>query len=250
MRVVACRRAPATLRAEARVAATDTLKVNEIFASLQGEGPSLGAPALFVRLALCNLRCEWCDTRYTWDFERYDPAREIHPTEITDIAARIANARERRVVITGGEPLMQQGPLGRLFELVPRSVTIEVETNGTFAPEAPLAARVDQWNVSPKLAHAGDPRERRIRLDALTALRDTRRAFLKLVVRSSADALEVRELVAALAWPRERVLLMPEAGTPAAHQARAEQVAALCQEYGFRFSPRLHVLLWGGERAR
>lgn len=232
------------------MAVSDTLKINEIFASLQGEGPSLGAPALFVRLALCNLRCEWCDTRYTWDFERYDPAREVHPTEITDIAARIANARERRVVITGGEPLMQQGPLGRLFELIPRSVAIEVETNGTFVPEPALVSRVDQWNVSPKLSHAGDAREKRIRLDALAALRDTQRAFLKLVVRTPSDVAEVRELVQALAWPRERVFLMPEAATNTAHQERAEGVAALCQEQGYRFSPRLHVLLWGGERAR
>ena len=232
------------------MAAADTLKINEIFASLQGEGPSLGAPSLFVRLALCNLRCDWCDTRYTWDFERYDPAREIHPTPVAEVAARIASAPDRRVVITGGEPLMQQAPLARLFELIPSSTAVEVETNGTVAPEPALAARVDQWNVSPKLAHAGDSADRRIRLDSLAALRDTGRAFLKFVLRSAADLAEAHALVDALAWPRERVFLMPEASTPDLHAERAASVAALCEEHGYRFTPRLHVLLWRGERAR
>jgi organic radical activating enzyme len=232
------------------VTVASTLKVNEIFASLQGEGASLGAPSLFVRLALCNLRCEWCDTRYTWEFERYDRDREVHPTAVTEVAARIISAPERRVVITGGEPLMQQAALAQLFELIPASIAVEVETNGTLAPEPSLVARVDQWNVSPKLSHAGDEAARRIKIDVLRAFRDTGRAFLKFVVRERDDIGEVRALVHELAWPEERVLLMPEATTAAVHAERSALLAALCQEHGFRFSPRLHVLLWGGERAR
>ncbi|MFZ5895931.1 MAG: 7-carboxy-7-deazaguanine synthase QueE [Myxococcota bacterium] len=233
-----------------RVASPDTLKINEIFASLQGEGPSLGSPSLFVRLALCNLRCEWCDTRYTWDFERYDPAKEIHSTPVQEVAARIRQAPEDRVVITGGEPLLQQAALSRLLELIPADKQVEVETNGTISPEAGVAARVNQWNVSPKLAHAGDALSKRIRPEVLRALLDTGRAFLKFVVRGASDLVEVRALLEPLQWPNERVFLMPEATTPELHAERAEVLAALCREHGYRFTPRLHVLLWGGERAR
>jgi len=232
------------------LAVTDSLKINEIFASLQGEGPSLGAPSLFVRLALCNLRCEWCDTRYTWDFERFDYAREVHPTPVSEVAERIRSAPETRVIVTGGEPLMQQAALSQLFELIPESTHIEVETNGTLSPDSALIARVNQWNVSPKLAHAGDPEARRIRPQVLRTFLRTERAFLKFVLREANDLVEVQGLLAALDWPKERVFLMPEASTPSEHAARADALAALCLAHGYRFSPRLHVLLWGGERAR
>jgi organic radical activating enzyme len=127
---------------------------------------------------------------------------------------------------------------------------VEVETNGTFAPSEALSRRVDQWNVSPKLSHSGETRERRLKLSALAALRLTERAYLKLVVSSDADREEIEALLRMLDWPRERVYLMPEASSPEAHLERAVPVAALCEELRVRFSPRLHVLLWGGERGR
>jgi 7-carboxy-7-deazaguanine synthase len=228
----------------------EQLKLSEIFSSLQGEGPSAGAPALFVRLALCNLRCSWCDTRYTWDFERYDYEREVSLAPLAQLSERIRASREGRVIFTGGEPLLQQGALAKLFASLPNDLKIEIETNGTLVPDRALAERVDQWNVSPKLAHAGDPEARRIRSDALFALRDTGRSFLKFVLQRADDLSEVEALIERFAWPRERVYLMPEAVTPNEHAERANVVAGLCQEHGLRFSPRLHVLLWGGERGR
>jgi organic radical activating enzyme len=113
-----------------------------------------------------------------------------------------------------------------------------------------LAERVNQWNVSPKLAHSGDPEARRIRSDALLSLRDTGRAFLKFVLQQEQDLSEVDALIERLAWPHARVFLMPEASTPDEHASRAELVAELCQRRGFRFSPRLHVIWWGGARGR
>src|SRR3954468_10173863 len=91
------------------------LKVSEIFESLQGEGVSTGMPCIFVRLAQCNLHCTWCDTKYTWDFERYryeDEGREVTAREI---AERVNATVSRRLVLTGGEPLLQQRPLREVF---------------------------------------------------------------------------------------------------------------------------------------
>ena len=228
----------------------EIFKLSEIFTSLQGEGPSAGAPAVFVRLALCNLRCGWCDTRYTWDFERYRYDDEVHEVPVARVAERIESSGVRRVIVTGGEPLLQTGALERLLQQLADDVVVEVETNGTLAPSPALAARVNQWNLSVKLEHSGESLERRVKPAAVAAFRQTERAFLKLVVRSAADRDEVAALIERLEWPRERVYLMPEAADRRAHEERALPVASLCGELGVRFAPRLHVLLWGGERGR
>ncbi len=224
------------------------LRLSEVFDSLQGEGVSLGKPCRFVRLSLCNLHCHYCDTKYTWDFEHFDFEREVHERSIDAVAEAIREAPSRHVVITGGEPLLQQRALSLVLERVPADVFIEIETNGTRVPLPALAARVNQWNVSPKLTSAGDPEALRIRPDALTALRDTGRAYLKLVVRSEADRAEAEALREGLGFARERTLLMPEASTPAELAARSAEVATWAQALNVRFSTRLHVTLWGGKR--
>jgi organic radical activating enzyme len=121
-------------------------------------------------------------------------------------------------------------------------------SNGTIAPCAALLARVDQWNVSPKLTSGGDSEPQRVVPDALTALRDTNRAWLKLVVEDERDLADADVLVAQLAWPRERVLLMPQAQTREQLAARAPLVAAAALARRYRFSTRLHIELWGGRR--
>jgi organic radical activating enzyme len=222
-------------------------KLSEIFESLQGEGASAGQPAVFLRLALCNLRCTWCDTKYTWDFDSFRYEDEVHPTSTADVVAKIRAASARRLIITGGEPLLQEA---KLLELLPAlgDFVIEIETNGTRKPGPELLARVDQWNVSPKLASSGEPRERSFHPEALFALRDSGRAYLKLVVASEADFAEADRVLAELDWPRERVLLMPEARTRSELEARSPLVAAAALRRGVRFSSRLHVALWDGRR--
>lgn len=226
------------------------LRLSEIFSSLQGEGPSLGLPALFVRLAVCNLRCSWCDTRYSWDFERYDYDKEVFTLSAAALSERLLAERPPRVIFTGGEPLLQQRALLPVIAALPAATQIEVETNGTMVPDAFLLERVNQWNVSPKLAHAGDDAARRIRIEALLSLRASERAFLKFVVEATNDLEEVLGLVEQLRWPAERVSLMPQAKNASELAARSGWVAESCQRAGFRFSPRLHLLLWAGERGR
>lgn len=226
-----------------------TLKVAELFDSLQGEGPTAGAPCTFLRLALCNLACRWCDTPYTWDWSRHRPEDEVRRLPVEGVAARLAAARGGRVVITGGEPLLQRAALEALLARLP-GVTVEVETNGTLEPGARLAGRVDQWNVSPKLAHSGEPPERRWRKEALAALAGTGRAWWKLVLRGPEDREEARRLADDAALPPERVLVMPLAATPEELSERGPRVAAVALAEGWRYSPRLHVELWRGARGR
>lgn len=224
------------------------LEVSEIFRSLQGEGPSVGAPAVFLRLGVCNLRCAWCDTPYTWDFARYDYDAEVTERSVGDVRAALEPLSGQRLVITGGEPMLQQTALAALLAGLDASVPVEVETNGTLAPEPALSARVDQWNVSPKLANSGEPERRRLIGDALASLRDTGRAFLKLVIESADDLGEADALVKRLSWPLERVVYMPQASTPELLAERSPWLAEACRERGVRFSTRLHVALWGARR--
>lgn len=228
----------------------ELLRLSEIFDSLQGEGPSAGQPCRFVRLALCNLRCRYCDTKYTWDFERYDYEREVRAVALDEVVAQVRAAPARRVVITGGEPLLQQRALAKLLERVPADIFMEIETNGTRVPLPSLAARVDQWNVSPKLAGAGDSEALRIKPEALKALRDTGRAYLKLVVATEQERDEAEALRARFGFEPARTLLMPEAATREELAARAPTVAAWSQALGVGFSNRLHVALWGGARGK
>jgi organic radical activating enzyme len=230
------------------VGTSDVLRLSEVFDSLQGEGVNVGKPCRFVRLSLCNLHCHYCDTKYTWDFKQFDYDEEVREASLEEVARQLREAPAGHVVLTGGEPLLQQRALSKVLERVPPELFIEVETNGTRVPLPALLARVNQWNVSPKLASAGDPETLRIRPEALLALRDTGRAYLKLVVATETDRHEAELLRDRFGFARDRTLLMPEATTPAQLDARSPQVAAWSQELGVRFSSRLHVSLWGGRR--
>src|SRR5678815_557247 len=93
----------------------------EVFASIQGEGVSIGVPSVFVRLSECNLKCTYCDTKYTWDWESFnrdDETAETATSELVERVVAIAGEHTRNVVITGGEPLLQQVPLAELASLL------------------------------------------------------------------------------------------------------------------------------------
>ncbi len=222
------------------------LKVSEIFDSVQGEGPSAGAACTFLRLAGCNLTCSWCDTTYSWDWQRHDYATNVTVSTLEQTFQRCRNAE--RLVITGGEPLLQRRALEALLALLPHHLPIEVETNGTILPTTALLKRVTQWNVSPKLTNSGEPPQRRLNVEALSALRATGRAWLKLVVATETDADEALALTAELAWPRGRVCLMPLAATRDEYRSSLPVVQRLCVQHEVALSPRLHVERWDGRR--
>lgn len=228
----------------------DELVVSEVFGpTFQGEGPSLGQRAGFVRLGRCNLDCSWCDTPYTWDWERHDPAAELRRVPVGAVVDALAAMDPEIVVVTGGEPLLQQRRLVPLLEAcATHGWATEVETNGTLAPDDAVVALVTRWNVSPKLANSGIPVERRIVPSALDALRSTGAAVFKFVVSQPADLDEVASLVDACAL--SPVWIMPEGTDARTVLARARQLAEPVLARGWNLTTRLHVLLWGDERGR
>ena len=219
----------------------------EIFASVQGEGRSAGLLCTFVRLSRCNLACTWCDTAYTWRFTDYDrKANQIILSE-ADTAARIMALGGERLVITGGEPLLQGANLARMAVLL-SGHRIEIETNGTVAPHASLDQLVAQYNVSPKLKHSGNPAEIALLSERLAVWSNEPKANFKFVISSPEDLPEVLALQQTYAIPSERIQLMPEGTTSAAIRARTAWLAPLALDHGLGFSDRLHIHLYGDTR--
>lgn len=221
--------------------------VNEVFGpTVQGEGPSTGRRCGFVRLGKCNLACSFCDTPYTWRWTDHDPAVELHELATDTILERLDAMGVDMVVITGGEPLLQQRDLAPLVDALraDRGWRVEVETAGTIAP----TLDVDQWNVSPKLENSGNPRDRRYKPDVLRAFRDTGRAVFKFVIESPTDLDEVAAIVNECGLGD--VWLMPEGTDAAALGERLRWIAPAAIERGWNVTTRLHIALWGNERGR
>mgnify|MGYP002785085719 FL=1 len=241
----------------ALVLATTVPGEPEIFASLQGEGPSAGMPVAFVRLSRCNLACSWCDTPYTWHFEgdnRPHRGGETYPRqanqvtmEPAEVAARIAALGQERLVITGGEPLLQGGALAEMLAALP-DIAVEIETNGTVAAPARLDIRVDQYNVSPKLAHSGNEAQLALIPERLDAYASDPRAFFKFVIAAPGDVDEVLALHRRYRFRPGHVFLMAEGTDSATLREREAWLSELCLEQGFRLSDRLHIHLYGDTR--
>ena len=240
--------------------------VPEIFHSLQGEGVSCGKPSVFVRLSQCNLHCIWCDTAYTWNFQgtefphrddapgaprKFDRALETIDLTVEALADRLVSQPCRRIIFTGGEPLLQQRELGDLVQRLKSAdpdFHIEIETNGTIKPLGLAADLIDQFNVSPKLAHSGNATALRLKPDALRFYAADLRANLKIVVADPADLAEVEALVSNCGMPASRVWLMPEGRSPQELRAREPWLAEACLKAGYNFTDRLHIHLYGDTR--
>lgn len=221
------------------------MRIAELFYSIQGEGSLIGVPSFFIRSTGCNLRCSWCDTPYTsWQPE----GTELSLRQILD---EVRAHPARHVVVTGGEPMIQPEIIPLTEQLRGAGLHITIETAGTvFQPVA-----CDLMSISPKLANStpeGDwaARHERVRLQP-GVLMDLMARYdyqLKFVIEKPEDLAEVRDLAAAVAADAGRVILMPEGTDPDRLRERAVWLAEICKEEGFRFSPRLHVDLWGNRR--
>jgi 7-carboxy-7-deazaguanine synthase len=236
------------------------MKVNEIFGpTIQGEGKSTGLEVLFLRLTGCNLHCIWCDTPYTWNWVgtphlhpvKCDPAVEIHEMSIDDILVRLnelSQGKVKALVISGGEPLIQQKELIKLIrKLKDASWWVEIETNGTIPPTPEMIELVDQFNCSPKLSNSGDLEKLRVRSRALSVLATNPNAWFKFVVSCELDIQEIQEYISR--FNLQNVFLMPLGKTKEELDKTREMTKALTERLGLQFSDRLHIVMFGAKRA-
>ena len=116
------------IREEAIVttATKEMLSISEIYTSIQGEGRYTGIPTTFVRLQGCPLRCIWCDSRFTWPFQK------VHDTSVDDVIAKVEEFNLRYVCVTGGEPLAQNATEGLFKDLIRNHFKVTCETSGAY----------------------------------------------------------------------------------------------------------------------
>lgn len=227
------------------------LRVSEMFLSIQGEGVTAGVPAVFLRLAGCDFHCRFCDTipvhsRYDW--YTYEALIE----EMTKRGLVTALSKGARLIITGGNPLLQQAALVQFLPLLIRAVglmfnilPVEVETQGSIKPSVALQSFVWQWNVSPKLTNSGESARKRCRAQVMEFHSHHRDSHFKFVVSSEADLAEIEnDFVKPFQIDWSRVSLMPMCSTRHDQNQLAQKVVEMCLKVGARFSPRLQLMIW------
>lgn len=219
------------------------LDVHSIFYTIQGEGPFTGHPAVFIRLAGCNLRCPGCDTEYT------EGRRSIPIHEIENLVFHKWGGSTRKrplIVITGGEPLRQ--PIGALCNLlVTRGYKIQIESNGVFAPDEML---LDLIQDAEKVFLIISPKTTRInKIAANSAF-----AFKYVLDAESVsikDGLPIKALdhPASAGVARPRIPWMPiylnpyDAKDEARNAANLRAVAKSCMEFGYIAGIQMHKII-------
>lgn len=226
---------------------TQPLFVSEIFKSIQGEGPKIGTPSIFLRLGICNLHCDWCDTPYTWKAG----VRDYKAIDIEEIVSQTKKLRQKQnihnLVITGGEPLLQQEKLEKLLALPEfKNMEIEFETNGSM-PLLPSFKKMAEkrnfsFNISPKLTDSGNkPYKVFVYPRAVLKFVYVNKKSEKLIEKFLKDQSEDVKNVP--------VYVMPEGVTVEAMKEKYPQLLDFCLKRGFTFTPRLQIYLFGQKRA-
>jgi len=241
------------------------IAVSEYFYSLQGEGRTMGIPAVFLRLTGCNLMCggygvekdgklrdgaTWvCDTIAVWmKGETY--SFEALVAEMNQKINFIKRLKEGvHLVITGGEPLLQQARIVSFLEYLDRThhlqPIVEIETNATLTPLDALDQRVEYWNVSPKLTNSGMPQQDRLNKSTLQWFNENDKTMFKFVVVDTTDADEIiNEYINELSLDKSKIILMPAACSLEELLVKNKAIAAICMQHQLRMCTRLHVEVW------
>lgn len=241
----------------------DMLKVSgdRVFATLQGEGVTAGLPAVFLRLQYCNLACGsssgWkCDTQYTWDKKIREYWQESEDWTYQETISRISRSwkekfgenknKERRLVITGGEPLLQQGKIARILAFIP-DWKVEIETNGTISPIPEIGNC--QFNCSPKLGNSGNSLEARYKPKVLKFINSLPNSWFKFVAVEPKDFKEIDEIVKDCDIDKSKILIMPEGHTAEEVYKHAETLMETISARNWRITLR-NQLLWFGPKRR
>jgi 7-carboxy-7-deazaguanine synthase len=208
-----------------------------------------GVPSVFLRLSGCNLRCKWCDTPYaSWNPEGDD-------LMLGTVLAEVRGHWAKHVVVTGGEPMISPMimPLTKKLKELEQHITIE--TAGTVYH--PVVC--DLMSISPKLANS-TPHKReggkwaaqherlRYQPEVLKKLMGEYEYQLKFVVSAEEDLREIESILAETGADRSRVMLMAEGTSAETIYERAKWIVEVCKREQFRYSPRLHIDLWGDQR--
>ncbi|MDL2221522.1 7-carboxy-7-deazaguanine synthase QueE [Parabacteroides sp. OttesenSCG-928-N08] len=230
-----------------------TNTIAELYPCIQGEGKRVGVPSILIRLMGCNLRCHWCDTRFT----SWEPEAAAYGVDAI-LPLLDAHPYIDEVILTGGEPTLSPDFEAIVRLCKSRGKQVTVETNGTHPIDPALLGLIDLASLSPKLANstpldharlAEMHEKRRIRLDVLRSwMRHSLDYQLKFVVSDEADLQEIKGLMEQLQADRSHIYLMPEGTTHQQLHPKRIWLADRCIREGFRYCERIHVVIYGDQR--
>jgi len=211
-----------------------SLKISEIFLSLQGESSRVGLPTVFVRLTGCPLRCVWCDTAYAFSGGQL--------MSLAAIVDQVAGHGVRHVCVTGGEPLAQPACLPLLSALADAGYAVSLETSGAL-DIGKVDARVARV-VDLKAPGSGESSRNRWQNLALLTANDE----LKFVLKDRADYEWARQLID----DRQLATLCPLLFSPVDGELPAATLAewVVADRLPVRFQLQLHKVLWGKLRGK
>lgn len=243
------------------------------FYTLQGEGPTLGVPCVFVRLHVCNLKCTWCDAWYTWnpntpefwtegrDVDFASVAKQIEDTwGLLEDGTKVDPPGHKRVIWTGGEPLIQRKQIDEVMKILNRNCyswtnawqeepgvgwNAEFETNGTLMPTEDQLYYA-QFNCSPKLGNSENLHHSMVKPKILAALNEVTTTF-KFVVMDNSDLDEIEEKYLPHI-DHDKVIIMPQGITEEEVSAGAKRIVEECKARGYTLMPRAQSIYWDGAR--
>ena len=238
------------------------IAISEHFYSIQGEGKTMGIPAVFLRLTACNLMCGGRGTEKdkklyngaTWRCDSIEVWRTGTQYEIGELVNILIDnyslqlIRGAYLIITGGEPLLQFKALEPFIELLIEQLGfkpfIEIETNGTLTPKGKLFNYIDLINCSPKLSNSGEPEKKRIKINTLQFYSLTPKSIFNFVVSRIEDLQEIYDIIERANIPRDKVYLMPSAQDQKELDLNTKLVSSICLENNYNFSTRLQIIIW------
>ena len=182
-----------------------------------------------------------CDTVEVWMRAKSKPFKDILPDDCLN-----AIMNDAHLIVTGGEPLMQQDAVKEFIlfvrELINPNVFVEIETNGTIEPNEALKQQVDLFNVSPKLSNSGNDKSQTFNKKALKTFNEISSIF-KFVVSNEKDYEEIMADYSEII-DRDKVYLMPAGENQELLNQNKEYVAELCITEHFNYCTRLHIEIW------
>ncbi len=212
---------------------SDTLRINEIFYSLQGETSRVGLPTVFIRLTGCPLRCGYCDTDYAFT--------EGTAMSIAEVLSNVAQFNPQFVTVTGGEPLAQK-PCLSLLRILCETYSVSLETSGAL----------DISGVDPRVSKIldiktlGSGESDKNRWENLAFM--TQHDEIKFVLCNEEDYAWAKEVVQTLGLNKFSPVLF----SPVHDQLSATELAQwmLRDHLPVRLQVQLHKYLWGAQRGR
>ncbi len=235
--------------------------VNEIFSSIQGEGPNTGKLSLFIRLAGCNLTCKECDSKHSWITNiNHQEVMEITSSELMSaIESAYQTSKFNNIVFTGGEPMMQMVQLENFIESWFMSLyrfSIEIETNGSIDISRFNVQREICYNISPKLK-SFEQLDNTLTYSPSSIRSYTQQHYatscLKFVIspeHMEKDIDEIVKLQTALNMPAKYIYLMPIGTTKGSQISNIENLVNTCKLFGFNISLRTHIIMFGNKRKK